>query len=155
MIQLEPMQEADFEHYATLNIQNYAAGSPHFEGMSAEARVDAAQRVFFTKLMPDGFQTADQWLFNILKNGEKIGHLHFGQVANQSKKTAHLWDFLIYERHRGQGLGKDALANASQKLRQSGVERITLNVWGANKNARRLYESLKFEVSQLQMFRDL
>jgi ribosomal protein S18 acetylase RimI-like enzyme len=56
---------------------------------------------------------------------------------------------------RGRGFGRAAMVLAEQEARRGGARRLGLNVFGTNTVARSLYESLGYEITELQMSKEL
>ena len=84
-------------------------------------------------------------------NSERIRRGRFSISTSKSNSTeepiltAHLWDVLIDEEHRGRGYGKQLLKDAIRIAKQSGASRMVLTVNNSNTIAQKLYESEHFE----------
>ena len=70
-------------------------------------------------------------------------------------RSAYLYDFVVREDLRGQGYGRRALELFEAKLRELGVGRIGLNVFGYNHAARALYEKMGYQVTGVGMMKQL
>jgi len=57
--------------------------------------------------------------------------------------------------HRGKGYGRAIMLAAEDELRQRGAERLGLNVFGTNRTAIALCDSLGFAVTSQQMSKPL
>ena len=110
---------------------------------------------FSTRILPQGQATPDQFLFSIFHASEHVGFLHLGKAKKHATTEIFAWDFVVFETHRRQGLGRAAMEAAAPHLKEAGITRVALNVFGSNDPARRLYESMGFRVTQMQMARDL
>ncbi|RCK13099.1 GNAT family N-acetyltransferase [Bacillus licheniformis] len=62
-----------------------------------------------------------------------------------------IYDFGLYEAYRGQGIGQQALAVLEEEAKQLGVKKLSLHVFAHNKKAKRLYEKMNFETTDLHM----
>ena len=155
MIHLEPMTEPDFNDYAEISIVDYAKGSPQYRELERAVAIKTVRAFFFTKILPEGFQSKGHLFFSIYHLETKIGYLHLGEFPALGSKTLHAWNFLIFEPHRGQGFGKKTMMVAEKHLKALGYQRVTLNVWGNNTVALELYKAMGFEINQIQMSRGL
>lgn len=70
-------------------------------------------------------------------------------------KTAYLYYIEVLPAHRGQGLGRPLLEAVEQEAARQGIERISLNVFGANDAARQLYSSSGYDVVTQQVAKRL
>ena len=66
-----------------------------------------------------------------------------------------IYDVEIDEAHRGKGYGRAAMELAEQEANALGIGRIELNVFGGNDVARRLYLSVGYVETSVQMAKDL
>ncbi len=62
---------------------------------------------------------------------------------------------MIDPAHRGRGLGRAAMVLAEEAARSQGASELGLNVFGPNTVARRLYESLGYETTAVNMRKPL
>jgi ribosomal protein S18 acetylase RimI-like enzyme len=154
MIHFEPMTQEEFSDYTERSIESYARTSPRFRGMEPAAALEEVRKEYASQVMPQGFKTPGQLLFTLWNAEARVGYLHLGEIKPGSK-TLHAWDFMIFEPYRGQGLGRQAMLAASERLKPLGYTKITLNVMGDNAVARHLYESFGFHVTQIQMAREI
>jgi ribosomal protein S18 acetylase RimI-like enzyme len=86
--------------------------------------------------------------------GEVVGWIWVGPFAEGSDAWW-VWDVEIDEHHRGAGHGRAAMQLAEQEAARHGAATLGLNVFGYNEVARRLYESLGYETTSLQMRKPL
>ncbi|MBT3786614.1 GNAT family N-acetyltransferase [bacterium] len=57
--------------------------------------------------------------------------------------------------HRGKGYGKKAMHLFEEDVKQRGVKRTGLHVFGFNKAAAGLYQSIGYEITDLSMQKEL
>lgn len=86
--------------------------------------------------------------------GESLGHVWLGPHRDE-RGLAFIFDILITEAARGQGLGRRLLIAAEDWAREGSFTAMSLHVFGANTNAISLYESQGYEVTDLLMRRAL
>ena len=89
------------------------------------------------------------------RRGRKpVGTLWIGEAGGATGEWW-VWTVEIEESLRGRGLGRATMLLAEAEARLHGATRLGLNVFGPNRVARRLYESLGYEVTALQMSKSL
>jgi GNAT superfamily N-acetyltransferase len=74
------------------------------------------------------------------------------EFAAELARSAHT---PVEEAHRGRGLGRATMLAAEEPLRGDGCTRIALNVWGCNRRAILLHDSLGYQVDSQQMSKSL
>lgn len=156
MIRLDPMTQAEFEHYAAYAIEDYAQA--HFRNGDCdleEAR--GRSRRGYAELLPEGLATKDQFLFSVREDAqaEPVGVLWLALQQRDGKPLVYIYDIEIVAGRRGQGLGTQLLRLVDEHCRGMGVSRISLNVMGWNHGARALYERNGFGVTGIGMTKRL
>jgi ribosomal protein S18 acetylase RimI-like enzyme len=86
--------------------------------------------------------------------GRRIGILWVGPNPN-GVGPAWVYDIEVEESRRGEGWGRALMLAAEELARADGHAEIGLNVFGSNTVARRLYESLGYGTSSIQMRKPL
>jgi ribosomal protein S18 acetylase RimI-like enzyme len=143
-VTLRPMDAAEFAAWTEPSISNYADDLARSHGAARDAALSVA-RAQFAHMLSDGLDTPHTWLFVIVDEaGVDAGTLWLG--ANpQFEDTGFVYDILIDEGRRGEGLGRAAMQLAEDVLDHAGYAKIQLSVFGFNDGARRLYESLGYD----------
>jgi len=108
----------------------------------------------FARLLPDGRHTAGQLFLNGVADGVVVGFIWLA-LPTAARPQAWVYDIVVDPEHRRHGHGRAIMLAAEEELRARGVERLGLNVFGHNPNARNLYESLGFQITSLQMSKTL
>lgn len=90
----------------------------------------------------------DNFVVGALDGGRLIGMAGFFRRGEaKTSHRGHIWGVYIGGKYRGQGVGHALLAELLRVARSlPGIEQVTLAVSSHNTPARRLYESLGFEV---------
>jgi RimJ/RimL family protein N-acetyltransferase len=154
MVQLIPMAQSEFQLYYRRAVEDYArdhveAGNWH----PSEALQQAEEQ--FRQLLPDGVATKDQHLFSIVdeSTGVKVGMIWFAvrYKSGASHPYAFVYDFLIDEEFRRKGYGKQAFAVLDEKVKELGLDSISLHVFGHNQAAIALYEMAGYTITDLHM----
>jgi len=86
--------------------------------------------------------------------GEPVGVLWVGPHPRKAG-AGWVWDVEIDEAHRGRGHGRAAMLAAEEIARSEGWAELGLNVFGPNRRAKALYDSLGYEVVSTSMTKPL
>lgn len=89
-----------------------------------------------------------------LVNGEIVGycisvkrlHSYDGVVMDVTWKNAYIWETYVVDEYRGRGVGTALTTEAISYLTSIGVEKVSLIVNSWNKEARKFYEKLGFDL---------
>ena len=147
MVKLEPIQQEDFEHFLESEIRAYAEDHVRNGDWPAEAAVERSRKEF-AHYLPDGIHSRDQYIWSILDEDDK----KLGVLWVQLKEArAFILDFVIDEKFRGKGFGKQALIAMDDKLKSMGAEAVALHVFGHNIGAQELYKKMGFEITDIHM----
>lgn len=151
MIQLKPLQQADFEKFLEREVHGYAEEHVRNGNWPAEGSLERSRKEF-ERLLPDGIHSEHQYLWSLVDESDnKIGVL-WVQVK---EGKAFLYDFVIDEAYRGQGYGKQSLSALDEQLRAMGVESIGLHVFGDNIKAQELYKKMGYLITGIHMQKKL
>jgi len=80
-----------------------------------------------------------------------VGDLWVAEREDGLYPSLFIFDITVEEAHRGRGYGKAAMLFAEEEARRRGLDRVALNVFGANAVARNLYRSLGYEENAVAM----
>jgi ribosomal protein S18 acetylase RimI-like enzyme len=123
-------------------------------GMSEEAADQNIERnrsqLFVGEALVKG-----QFVLDVVEKGERVGTLWLSSSSPQNTDEWYIYDIVVDEAHRGKGLGRLTMLAAEDFVAAHGGTRIALNVFGPNRAARSLYESLDYQVRAVSMFKDL
>ena len=144
------MTGVEFATWRADAVESFAADLAQALGRPLEAaRVRAAAQ--FDEELPDGLATAGHWLFVINdSDGVEVGTVWLGPHPHRPG-AGFVYDLVIAERMRRRGFGRAAMLAAEEVLRSAGMTEVGLNVFGFNDSARRLYESIGYDVTSIQM----
>jgi ribosomal protein S18 acetylase RimI-like enzyme len=87
------------------------------------------------------------------EQGERLGLLWFGINRNlvTGQEEAWIYNISVVPEHRGRGIGRVLMEHAEALARDGGFPILGLMVSSHNARARRLYEHLHFEASNIVM----
>jgi ribosomal protein S18 acetylase RimI-like enzyme len=108
-----------------------------------------------SQLFVDGEPVEGQFFFDVVRDELKVGSLWLSHQPDRSPHEWFIYDVVVDEAYRGQGLGRATMQAAEEFARSRGGTRLALNVFGPNTVARRLYESMDYQTQSIQMFKDL
>ena len=151
---LRPMTAEEYSAYHDHSIRGFAEQLVELGGQrDAEAARQESERQMLM-LLPDGLATPGQHLLVAESEGVPVGVVWVGPRPDRDDLWW-VWDLEIDEAHRGQGLGRAAMLAAEAYVRDHGVERLGLNVFGGNAAAIALYDDLGYAVDAQQMSKQL
>lgn len=108
---------------------------------------DSMERAF-----PANASTVSNAVFDLVDDtGEAVGYLWVGRDLSGDITSWWVWDVVVDPAHRGKGLGRMAMQLAEDYARSQGALTLGLSVFGFNKVARGLYESLGYETTSVKM----
>ncbi len=89
--------------------------------------------------------------------GAPVGYLWIGPADWRRRRAGAwwVWDVLVDEGRRGEGLGRATMLLAEEYATAHGARTLGLSVFGFNLAARRLYESLGYGTTSVKMAKRL
>lgn len=156
MIKLVPMSEEEYREYIEFAIQDYAqqqvkAGICQFK--------DAIQlaRKAFQILLSDGAASLNQYLCTIRDDslGKPAGFLWYGLRDSKIGRFVVLYDIVVFEEYRRRGYGTQALEALEKKVKELGLNKIMLHVFGHNEAARMLYKKMGYIETDVTMVKKI
>lgn len=163
---LSPMTASDFESYRDYAHKEYAKDKMKATTLT-EAEAMKLSVESFAKLLPEGLETPDNYLFNVVaedsKQGsqhsqhsqQKVGILWFSKRQDYGEPFAWVFDIELDPAYRGQGLGKQTMALLEAEVRKLGLKTIRLHVFGHNTTATSLYQKTGYQITDLTMAKTL
>jgi len=153
-VQLRPMTEEEYVVWREQSVRDYAVDIAKSRDLEPAAAV-AQSAGEFAELLPDGLASKDMHLFTAVVDDEPVGMGWFELRQRAAGVSAWIYDISVDPDRRGQGLGRGLLDALHDAARRVGATSMTLNVFGDNATAIRLYESSGYAVTSQQMRREL
>ena len=152
MLQLSPMNQAEFERYCEDLIASYADENVKAGVWDAVSALSNARKSF-QDILPSGLRTPDNFLYNIIGStaGENVGNVWINILHNSDASTAYIFDLQISPAFRNRGYGREALLAIERLAMDQGIGSIGLHVFAHNEIAQRLYRAAGYEVSGYRM----
>lgn len=141
----------EYDKYLEKSIKNYADELVKSGISDEEKSISVSKKTFFS-LLPDGLKTKDNYLYFTYYHEELVGFIWYGF---RNKEQAFIYDFYIEENMRRKGFGKMVITACEEDARKKGAKSIGLHVFGHNKAAIALYESLDYIPTSIQMKKEL
>lgn len=150
-MELRQLTKIEFETYIHFSLESYVnelvkSGFGNID----EAKKNADET--FKRILPKGMNTEGNYFNYAYEDGKRVGFIWY---SIRGKDTAFIYDFYIEENMRRQGFGRKVLLECERKVKEKGIKHIKLHVFGHNKGAYALYESLNYYPTNIQMKKDL
>jgi len=153
-LQLRSMTVAEFEAFRARLVPDYAAAHVRAGDWAADQAETLAARQI-DDLLPAGPDSPGMLLLVASSaGGEPVG-LVWVALDRPRAGEAWIYDIQVYPEHRGKGYGRALLEAAEQEAARHGSQAIGLNVFGPNAVARRLYESSGYQITAMNMRKEL
>ena len=149
---LVPITEDEYQTWLAQGIQDYAQDKIDAGAWQPEEALERSAHDF-ASLLPQGRSSADNVIYSVqdAANGSHVGVLWIAVVTNGLSKIAYIYDIVMYESFRRQGYGEGTMLALEDKVREMGLDKIGLHVFGHNKGAYALYEKVGYIVTDINM----
>ncbi len=153
MLKLEPMEQSDYDAYLADAVTSYANEKVKAGTWQESLAFQEASKTY-QRLLPDGFLTSDQYFFKVVNNGTKIGHVWFAK-STENPETAFIYDIGIAKGYQDQGYGTKLMPLIDDAAKKNGFKKIALHVFGHNKRAIHVYEKSGYQVTDVNMEKEI
>ena len=154
MTTLIPMTQPEFDAFLAQAVPDYAEDNVR-AGYWDEAEALEKSRKEFETLLPQGLQSENHYLYMVYDGEDAVGLIWMRANMNAATKSGFIFDIRVDEKFRGKGYGKHTMLLIEEKARELDLKSIGLHVFAYNKVAKNLYESIGYEVSSLNMIKQL
>ncbi len=148
------MTPSEYGAFLEQEIPEYAADNVR-AGYWDESEALQKARESFERLLPQGLQSENHYLYSIYEGDETVGVIWMRAEMERPVKSGFIYDLRVDEQFRGKGYGKQAMLLIEDKARELGLKSIGLHVFGYNTVAKNLYESVGYETTSLNMIKQL
>lgn len=148
-IRLVEMNETQHRAYLEASIVSYSKESPHYRDLPLEISLPKVRAEHLRLFGEKGIYEPGQVYLAVMSGDRQVGYLHYGERAES--KSVYIWNIALDENMRGKGIGRKVLELALARIKNSGFTKVGLNVFSVNTPAIRLYESLGFKPTQMNM----
>ncbi len=153
-LSLSPMDQNEFEQFLDMTIADYAEDKIKAGSWNAENALSNAKRDF-NRLLPQGIQTKNHYLKNIVTHHRKIGSIWYAVKDEEPPAIAFLYQIYIEPDFRSEGYGSLAMKALKGEVTRLGIAHIWLHVFAHNSKAIPFYQRLGFKISDYTLHIDL
>ncbi|MCL4337275.1 MAG: GNAT family N-acetyltransferase [Candidatus Thermoplasmatota archaeon] len=152
MVNLVPITDKEFDAFLDKSVKNYAIEKVKSGNWPEEGSLERSMAEF-KRLLPNGKDSKDNFIYKIVESatGEPVGTIWVALTQRGELPGAFIYDIEVNEKHRGKGYGKEAMKELEKVVTSLGRDRISLHVFGHNKVAISLYQSLGYQVTNINM----
>ena len=148
------MTETEFTAFLERSIPEYADEKVKAGNWAAEESLQKS-RESHAKLLPHGLSTPDNYLFTIEHDGKTVGNLWLAIQHRPDGPIGFVYDVYIAEPFRRRGIAANAMRLLEEEAPRLGLHSLALHVFGDNAAARALYEKLGYEITNVNMSKNL
>lgn len=148
------MNQTEYNAFLKRTIPEYADDKVR-AGYWAESEALERSRKEFEGLLPQGLQTKNHYLYTLVDGDQSVGMIWLRTNLDRPTQDGFIFELYIDENQRGKGYGRQAMLLIEEKARELGLKAIGLHVFGSNKVARNLYESVGYETTSVNMSKTL
>lgn len=142
-IRFREMSDDEFDKFAEQDVLDYSKDLIK-AGLSSEENALENAKKSFDELLPQGKCTKDNYIYVVVNSdNEGVGFIWYQKYKED---IGFICDFLILEKFRKQGYGKQTLLLLEKEAKEKGLNKILLNVFKYNKPAFSLYKSLEYKI---------
>ena len=150
---LRAMTEPEFTAWAAAEVPAYAADKVASGQWAADVSLALSQKEQ-DQLLPQGLQSVDNHLFNIVDaGGTVVGMLWFAEQTRFNARIAYVFDIDVWPAYQRQGHGTRAFQALEVEVQRLGLTGIALHVFGHNTGAQALYAKLGFRPTNISLFK--
>jgi ribosomal protein S18 acetylase RimI-like enzyme len=150
------MTDKEFKVYLDFAIQDYANEKIRAGNYVSEYGLEGARKEF-ENILPRGRLTKDQNLFSVVdeETGDRVGMIWFATNMHDTPDGAFIYDIRIDDKFQRQGYGTATMLELETKVKELGKSKIALHVFAHNVQARKLYENLGYDTTNIMMAKKL
>jgi len=149
-IHLQPIPADRLPQLMEIMLPAYAAERAASDHISLDDATAFARRQY-AQLLPEGINTPWHRFVAIVPKTDQIQVGFVWYYIEQQRREAFIYELWIHEPFRRKGFATAALNAVAAEVRQSGCERLGLNVFATNPGAAALYRKCGFEVVSQHM----
>jgi ribosomal protein S18 acetylase RimI-like enzyme len=156
MLQLVLMTDSEFLEYSRHVVEEVAQEHVRVDNWPVSEALQKAEKEF-QQLLPEGVYSKNQTLYSIKDDQADltIGMIWFAVRGQAPRLSAFIYDFRIDEQFRNRGYGKQTLSALDEKVKELGIDTISLHVFGHNQTAIAVYQKAGYEITNLYMEKKL
>ncbi len=150
---LMPMAEREITEFAIRQFEHYLADRIASGEDAGQARKHAAWE--WNMYFPNRVAAPGHRLYWLDEGAERLGRLWLGPSPTGLSGAQWIYYIEIDEAQRGKGFGRTAMQLAERDAVEHGATELGLNVFGDNTVAQRLYRSVGYRITAMNMAKKL
>ena len=150
---LIPMTQPEYEAFLERTIPEYAADHVRAGNWTEPESIEKSRKEF-EDLLPQGLKTEDNFLYSLLDGDEAVGMIWM-KIKRHPSISGFIYDVFVEEGFRGKGYGRNLMLLLEEKARGMELKSLELHVFGSNAVARKLYETIGYETTNVLMRKTL
>jgi ribosomal protein S18 acetylase RimI-like enzyme len=156
VIFLKPMSQTEFDAFKLCSQREFAAALAAAHSITLEQALASASEQF-GRIVPNGIQTKDHLFFEAIDraSNDSIGYIWLDLRVLLGAKVASVNDIYVREIYRNKGLGKKLMTLLEVEAKAAGASRVRLHVFQSNKVAFSLYQGMGYQISSLDMMKEI
>jgi ribosomal protein S18 acetylase RimI-like enzyme len=155
MIQLVPKTEREFRTYLREETARFAEANVR-AGYWNKTEALKKSIEAHNQLLPRGLATPRHHLFTITTDNKKpVGTIWMAEDHRSETSAGFIYDLFIKEPYRRKGLATQAMLLLEEKAKQLGLKVLYLHVFAFNTNAKHLYEKIGYQITSVNMAKQL
>ncbi|MBP8661285.1 MAG: GNAT family N-acetyltransferase [Mesotoga sp.] len=156
MVRLEKMAAEDFDTYIEKLTANYAKDNVRSGRWTREEALEKSVSQI-NSLLPEGIKTQNHVFFSIVDEGtgDVVGYIWLHIAPGEGLKKAFIYDLIIFDKFRKRGYGRAALVALEEYAKEKGIASISLHVFAHNAAALSLYRKMGYEVTSMNMTKNI
>ena len=154
-LQLVPIDGETFAASMRILVEDYVDSLVRDRHLDPAYARTSTEKII-SKTFPRGVDTPGMLFFAGQVAGESVGWIWTALPEPPERPdTAHVYSLYVNEAHRRRGYGRALMRAIERELTDRGVSRVALQVFGHNRQAMALYESLGYEPESVIMSKPL
>ena len=156
VVRFVPFDERDFAEWLAQAIPAYALAHVEDGTWTLADSILCSQQAH-EALLPQGLATPGHAFMHLHLEGEPepAGLLWWAETESAGERGVYVYGLVVAEDARRRGVARAALAELERRGRSRGLRFMALHVFGHNLAARRLYEEMGFEPTNINMRKKL
>jgi ribosomal protein S18 acetylase RimI-like enzyme len=148
------MTQVEFKAFLNVIVPEYASEKVKAGNWSAEEALEKSRKAH-SDLLPQGLDSPKQHLYTIEDGLIQVGHLWLSVDPQTFGGAGYIHDLFVAVPYRRKGIAEKAMRLLENEARRLGVSSLALHVFGYNTAARSLYEKLGYQITNVNMLKDL
>lgn len=148
---LHPMTQAEYKNWYDDCVVDYAKDKEIALKISPAEALELS-RGSFAKGLPDGLNTADNHFYSLINEQSKpVCSLWIALKTEWGTTKAFIYDITVAKGEKRKGYGEQTMLLLEAEAAKLGATQIDLHVFAHNEAARKLYEKVGYNVTDLSM----